>query len=166
MFLNIRQKPQELIYHEALSNRSILSDKEQRKLAALSSGHVGECEYDRLFDDAGHGSLLIYRDIWMKVDDALIQADSLIIADGVLAVDPAVTTAVASDGDRICPSGVRDQVGLEDAAQTGGECDDMDGGHVGSQGEIPAGGKREAWADIEDSDGGDGLASGGHDRWL
>ena len=87
MFLNIRQKPQELIYHEALSNRSILSDKEQRKLAALSSGHVGECEYDRLFDDAGHGSLLIYRDIWMKVDDAVIQADSLIIADGVVAVD-------------------------------------------------------------------------------
>src|SRR5699024_12567042 len=51
MFLNIRQKAQELIYHEALSNRSILSDKEQRKLAALSSGHAGECEYDRLFDD-------------------------------------------------------------------------------------------------------------------
>src|SRR5699024_5860144 len=87
MFLNIRQKAQELIYHEALSNRSILSDKEQRKLAALSSGHAGECEYDRLFDDAGHGSLLIYRDIWMKVDDAVIQADSLIIADGVVAVD-------------------------------------------------------------------------------
>ncbi|WP_017548065.1 nuclease-related domain-containing protein [Salinicoccus carnicancri] len=87
MFLNIRQKPQELIYHEALSNRSILSDKEQRKLAALSSGHAGECEYDRLFDAAGHGGLLIYRDIWMKVDEAVIQADSLIVADGVVAVD-------------------------------------------------------------------------------
>src|SRR5690625_800016 len=87
MFLNMRQKPQELIYYQALSNRSVLSNKEQRKLAALSAGHAGECEYDRLFDAAGHGSLLIYRDVWMKVDEAVIQTDSLVIADGVVAVD-------------------------------------------------------------------------------
>src|SRR5690625_6709259 len=75
MFLNMRQKPQELIYYQALSNRSVLSNKEQRKLAALSAGHAGECEYDRLFDAAGHGSLLIYRDVWMKVDEAVIQTE-------------------------------------------------------------------------------------------
>src|SRR5699024_8638485 len=48
---------------------------------------AGEAEYDRLFDVAGHGRLLIYRDGWMKVDKAVLQADSLIVTGGVIVVN-------------------------------------------------------------------------------
>ncbi len=87
MFLNPRRKSKALIYYEALARRSILTNKDQRKFAALSSGFEGEVEYDALFDAAGHGGLLIYRDLWLKAGQAVLQVDSLIIADGLIGLN-------------------------------------------------------------------------------
>ncbi|HIW12493.1 MAG TPA: NERD domain-containing protein [Candidatus Salinicoccus stercoripullorum] len=56
-------------------------------MSNLARGFAGEAEYDRLFDVAGHGRLLIYRDVWMKVDKAVLQADSLIVTGGVIVVN-------------------------------------------------------------------------------
>lgn len=87
MFLNNREKPGELLYYEVLSRRADLTRDEQWRMRNLVSGFAGEAEYDRLFDVAGHGRLLIYRDLWMKIDKAVLQADSLIVTDDMLIVN-------------------------------------------------------------------------------
>lgn len=87
MFLNGRSKPKELIYYETLDRRCELSSREQRKLSILRKGFEGEKEYDRIFDEAGHENLLIYRDLWMKIEDAILQIDALIITDESLIVN-------------------------------------------------------------------------------
>lgn len=87
MFLNGREKSEELNYYEVLSRRADLTKEEQWRFQNLVSGFTGEVEYDRLFDVAGHGRLLIYRDLWLKIDKAVLQTDSLIVADRVLVVN-------------------------------------------------------------------------------
>lgn len=87
MFLNNREKSRELIYYEVLSRRTVLSKEEQWRFQNLMSGFAGEAEYDKLFNVAGHGRLLIYRDLWLKIDKAVLQADNLIVADGTLVVN-------------------------------------------------------------------------------
>src|SRR5699024_647714 len=87
MFLNDRMKPKELKFYEALSRRCSLSPEEERKLAVLRKGYEGEKEYDSIFDEAGHENLLIYRDIWMKIEDATLQIDALIIKENSLIVN-------------------------------------------------------------------------------
>src|SRR5699024_7379364 len=73
--------------HDALPIWSALTRDEQWRMSNLVCVFAGEAEYDRLFDVAGHGRLLIYRDVWMKVDKAVLQADSLIVTDGVIVVN-------------------------------------------------------------------------------
>lgn len=87
MFLNNREKPRELLYYEVLSRRADLTRDEQWRMRNLARGFAGEAEYDRLFDAAGHGRLLIYRDLWMKIDKAVLQVDSLIVTDDMLIVN-------------------------------------------------------------------------------
>lgn len=87
MFLNSRTKPKELKFYEALNRRCRLSQEEERKLAVLRKGYEGEREYDSVFDEAGHENLLIYRDVWMKIEDATLQIDALIITENSLIVN-------------------------------------------------------------------------------
>ncbi|WP_020007735.1 nuclease-related domain-containing protein [Salinicoccus albus] len=87
MFLNERMKSKELIYYEALSQRSVLSEDERRKLERLRKGYAGEIGYDRMLDEAGHAGLLIYRDLWLRIGEATLQIDSLIIGEHVMVVN-------------------------------------------------------------------------------
>ena len=87
MFLNDRMKPKELIFLETLSRRCELTSLEARKLSILKKGYEGEQEYDRIFEEAGHGNLLIYRDLWLKIEGSTLQIDSLIIAGNKLIVN-------------------------------------------------------------------------------
>lgn len=87
MFLNERIKPKELNYYEVLSRRCELSRAEERKLSILQKGFEGEREYDSIFDEAGHENLLIYRDVWMKIEGSTLQIDALIITENALIVN-------------------------------------------------------------------------------
>lgn len=87
MFLNDRMKPKELIFLETLSRRCELTSLEARKLSILKKGYEGEQEYDRIFEEAGHDNLLIYRDLWLKIEGSTLQIDSLIIAGNKLIVN-------------------------------------------------------------------------------
>lgn len=86
MFLNERLKSKELHYYEALNRRCELTREEARKLSILRKGFDGEVGYDRIFDEAGHDNLLIYRDLWMKIEGGILQIDSLIITENKLIV--------------------------------------------------------------------------------
>ncbi|WP_020007777.1 nuclease-related domain-containing protein [Salinicoccus albus] len=87
MFLNTRTKSKQLIQYEALARRSTLTREQGRRLKFLQSGYQGEAAYDRLFDEAGHGNLLIYRDLWLKIENATLQIDALVITDDLLTVN-------------------------------------------------------------------------------
>lgn len=87
MFLNDRTKSRELIYYEVLARRAGLTREEQWRFRNLQRGFAGEAEYDALFDDAGHGRLLIYRDLWLQVEKSVLQVDSLIVAEDTLIVN-------------------------------------------------------------------------------
>ncbi len=87
IFLNERLKSRELNYYEALSRRCELTKDETRKLSILRRGFEGEKEYDRIFDEAGHENILIYRDLWLKIEGSTLQIDALIITEDTLIVN-------------------------------------------------------------------------------
>src|SRR5699024_8166265 len=66
---------------------STLTHEQNRRLKFLQSGYHGEETYDRLSDEAGHDNLLIYRDLWLKIENATLQIDALVITDGQLTVN-------------------------------------------------------------------------------
>lgn len=87
LFLNKRKKPEELLYYEALSKRSILSKDEKYKCDNLQKGYLGECEYDEIIKKVGHKNLLIYRDVYLRVDETVSQYDAIIINDEKIVVN-------------------------------------------------------------------------------
>ena len=81
MFINERTKPHDLLYYEALAARTELTKAETRKSANIKNGYEGEVIYDQLFDSVGHDNVLIYRDIFLNIENSVTQYDSLIISD-------------------------------------------------------------------------------------
>ncbi|MEZ2457792.1 nuclease-related domain-containing protein [Salinicoccus roseus] len=79
MFLTDRKKSKELNFYEVLERRTALGEGERKTLKILRQGFEGEQSYDRLWDEVGHDHLLIFRDIWMKVENATLQIDALIV---------------------------------------------------------------------------------------
>lgn len=71
----------ELAYYRALGFRAKLSSSDAKSLAIQEKGFAGECEYDRVFDEAGHGSVFVFRDIYLQIEGGVAQYDSLIVSD-------------------------------------------------------------------------------------
>ncbi|WP_342388699.1 nuclease-related domain-containing protein [Salinicoccus bachuensis] len=87
MFLTDRKKTKELNFHEVLERRAELEEGEKRRLKMLRQGFEGEQTYDRLWDEVGHEQLLIFRDLWLKVENATLQIDALIVGEDRLIVN-------------------------------------------------------------------------------
>ncbi|CEA00317.1 Nuclease-related domain protein [Jeotgalicoccus saudimassiliensis] len=86
MFINERTKPHELLFYEALAVRTSLTKKEERDLSNIRKGFAGEKLYDEIFDETGHGNIIIYRDVFLNIDNSITQFDSLIVSDkGIIA---------------------------------------------------------------------------------
>lgn len=87
MILSHRTAGAELLFYRALVKSRRLSSEEAKILSVLEKGFSGECEYDRIFDSAGHGSVFVFRDIYLKIDGAVAQYDSLIVSDDGIVVN-------------------------------------------------------------------------------
>lgn len=75
----------ELAYYRALKRRVTLSAIDARNLLAEEKGYAGECTYDRIFDEVGHDSVLVFRDIYLGIEGRAAQYDSLIVSnDGIV----------------------------------------------------------------------------------
>ena len=87
MFVTERRQSENLVYLEMLAKRAELDGKEKRALERYRSGFEGEREYDAVLDAVGHGSLYVFRDIWLGIGDGKVQLDALIVADNMLIVN-------------------------------------------------------------------------------
>lgn len=81
MYLTARNIGEELAYYRALQYRRQLLGHEAKKLSVLERGFCGECVYDEIFDEVGHGSVFVFRDIYLQIEDSIVQYDSLIVSD-------------------------------------------------------------------------------------
>ena len=77
----------ELAYYRALKRRVSLSRKDAKNLAAQEKGYAGECTYDRIFDEVGHDSVYVFRDIYLGIEGRAAQYDSLIVSDDGIVVN-------------------------------------------------------------------------------
>src|SRR5690625_2174379 len=87
MYVTERRQSENLVYLEMLAKRAELDGKEKRALERYRSGFEGEREYDAVLDAVGHGSLYVFRDIWLGIGDGKVQLDALIVADNMLIVN-------------------------------------------------------------------------------
>ena len=62
MILSERFIGGELAYYRALKKRIVLAGQDAKSLSIQEKGFAGECEYDRVFDEEGHGSVFVFRD--------------------------------------------------------------------------------------------------------
>lgn len=87
MFLTNREKSKELYFHEVLERRSKLDSREKKRLKILRQGFHGEQIYDQLWEEVGHEQLLIFRDLWLKIENATLQIDALVVMEDQLIVN-------------------------------------------------------------------------------
>lgn len=87
MIISERKISKDLAYYRALSFRSRLNGEAAKKLSVLERGYHGECIYDEVFDDVGHGSVFVFRDIYLGIEDSVAQYDALIVSDSGLTVN-------------------------------------------------------------------------------
>lgn len=87
MILSERFIGGELAYYRALKKRIVLAGQDAKSLAIQEKGFAGECEYDRVFDEAGHGSVFVFRDIYLRIDGKTAQYDCLIVSDDGIVVN-------------------------------------------------------------------------------
>lgn len=87
MLITKRKVSRELLYYRALSFRSRLNAEESKKLSVLERGYAGECIYDEVFEDVGHGTVFVFRDIYLGIEDSVAQYDSLIVSDAGVTVN-------------------------------------------------------------------------------
>ena len=87
MIVTERFPGEELAYYRALKRRKALAAKEEKNLAVLEKGYGGEYEYDRMFDETGHGSVFVFRDIYLRIGGSVAQYDCLIVSDDGIVVN-------------------------------------------------------------------------------
>ena len=87
MYLNDRNTTPELLHYRALSKRMVLNFQDSRDLKIYESGYSGECLYDKLFDEAGHDNLYIFRDVYLAAGKSGAQYDSIIISGDAIIVN-------------------------------------------------------------------------------
>ena len=87
MFLNPRNKSQDLLFYEALQRRTDLTNGEKSWFKTFQKGFVGECLYDEIFEDVGHDDVLVYRDLYLKFGKSVTQYDALVINDNGIVVN-------------------------------------------------------------------------------
>lgn len=87
MIISERKISKDLAYYRALSCRSRLDEKDAKKLSVLERGFAGECIYDEVFDDIGHSSVFVFRDIYLGIEDGVAQYDALIVSDAGITVN-------------------------------------------------------------------------------
>ena len=73
MFLTARKLPEELLHYYALKHRSIQRANHLDKLRRLERGVEGERVYDMILDEAGHGNLYIFRDLYLLIEGSVTQ---------------------------------------------------------------------------------------------
>lgn len=77
--MNPRGKSQDLLFYETLEKRCELTSNETGWLQTYRKGFAGECLYDELFEDVGHGDVLIYRDLYLQIGRSVTQYDAMVI---------------------------------------------------------------------------------------
>lgn len=87
MYLNKRMMPKKLMYYNALVVRRELDAKETYNFQAMKKGYEGECLYDKIFDEIGHGNIYIIRDVYLKIGGSVTQYDSIVITENRVAVN-------------------------------------------------------------------------------
>ena len=87
MFLTARKLPEELLHYYALKHRSVLASKQFDKLHRLERGVEGERVYDLILDEAGHGNLYIFRDLYLLIEGSVTQYDTLIVSESGIIVN-------------------------------------------------------------------------------
>lgn len=87
MFITARKLPEELLHYYALRHRSILGVKQHDKLRRLERGVEGERVYDLILDEAGHGNLYIFRDLYLLIEGSVTQYDTLIVSESGIIVN-------------------------------------------------------------------------------
>ena len=87
MYLNDRNTTPELLHYRVLSKRMVLNFQDSRDLKIYESGYSGECLYDKLFDEAGHDNLYIFRDVYLAAGKSGAQYDSIIISGDAIIVN-------------------------------------------------------------------------------
>lgn len=87
MIISERKISKDLSYYRALSFRCQLSGEDAKKLSVLERGFAGECIYDEVFDDVGHGSVFVFRDIYLGIEDSVAQYDALVVSDAGITVN-------------------------------------------------------------------------------
>lgn len=85
MILHPRKPDIELLFFRALSIRTTLDQQDEAKLNRLEKGYEGELAYDEIYDQVIN-HLYTFRNIYLKVEDSILQIDSLIVTDKGLIV--------------------------------------------------------------------------------
>src|SRR5699024_4196041 len=87
MFLNKRLMSPKFLYYKALEKRTELDFEERRNLYNIQKGFDGECLYDKIFDEIGHESVYILRNLYLKAGKSITQFDSIVISMDRVAVN-------------------------------------------------------------------------------
>ncbi|CDZ99589.1 Nuclease-related domain protein [Jeotgalicoccus saudimassiliensis] len=77
MYLNDRNTTPELLHYRTLERRLVF---DKGNLRIYENGFLGECLYDKLFDEVGHDNLYIFRDVYLTAGKSGAQYDSIIIS--------------------------------------------------------------------------------------
>jgi len=87
MIISERKISKDLAYYRALSLRCQLNGEDAKKLSVLERGYKGERIYDKVFDEEGHSSVFVFRDIYLRIEDSTAQYDALIVSDAGITVN-------------------------------------------------------------------------------
>ena len=83
MILQKRRIGKELLYYRALSRRMKLDNDTQKSLDIHERGYQGELVYDAVYDET-LTHLYVFRGVYLKVRNTIIQCDSLLVSDNGL----------------------------------------------------------------------------------
>ena len=86
MILTNRKISKELMYYRALSYRLKFSNDLKKKWDVLERGFEGELLYDSIYDEI-LSHLYVFRDIYLSIDNNILQCDALIITDSGLIIN-------------------------------------------------------------------------------
>ena len=80
MIIHERKVGRELLYYRALSRRMKLDTATKKSFEIHERGYKGELTYDEVYDETLN-HLHVFRGIYLKVNNSIIQCDALIVSD-------------------------------------------------------------------------------------